>query len=84
MKIIAKNFQLFKSAEFTLGKLNAITGTNLDNLKNSSNGCGKSTLCKNIITFVLYGDIPGLSQDKIIRDDEKEMLEIGKLLYKKE
>jgi hypothetical protein len=72
MKIKLIGFQLFKSAEFTLGKLNAITGTNLDNLKNSSNGSGKSTLCKNAITFCLYGDIPGLSLDKIIHDDEKE------------
>jgi len=72
MIIRLKAFQLFKSAEFTLGKLNAITGTNLDNLKNSSNGSGKSTLCKNAITFGLYGDIPGLSLDKIIHDDEKE------------
>jgi len=69
-KIKLHNFQLFKDIEFTLDKINLITGVNLDDIEQSSNGCGKSSLAKNAITFALYGDVPGINL--------KDLIHIGK------
>jgi len=71
-----KNFQLFKTSEINLEKINLITGINMDspvddNGNHSSNGSAKSTLAKNAITFVLYGDVPGINLRKLIHFGEK-------------
>ena len=70
-KIIIKNFQLFKEAEFTLDKINLITGINLDNLTSSGNGSGKTTIL-NAVFFCLYGNVAELNLVDLIRIGEKE------------
>lgn len=63
-----KNFQLFENVEISFDKINVITGTNYDDMALSSNGSGKSTIL-NAILFAIYGDIPGLNLNDLIRID---------------
>lgn len=69
-KIIIKNFQLFKEAEFMLDKINLITGVNLDNPASSGNGSGKTTIL-NALFFCLYGNVAGLNLVDLIKIGEK-------------
>jgi hypothetical protein len=71
-KIKLHNFQLFKETEFTLDQINLITGVNLDDIEQSSNGSGKSSLAKNAITFALYGDVPGINLKDLIHIGQNE------------
>ena len=71
-RIEAEFFKLFKSCEIKFVKVNAIVGVNLDDVENSSNGSGKSTI-KDMITFALYGEVSGVNLRDLIRIGEKEM-----------
>jgi hypothetical protein len=71
-KIKLHNFQLFKDTEFILDKINLITGINLDDIEQSSNGSGKSSLAKNAITFALYGEVPGINLKDLIHIGQNE------------
>jgi len=72
-KIEIKNLQLLKSVSGDFGKINIISGKNLDNPNNSGNGSGKSTIVLRAILFALYGHVEeGLTLKDLIRFNEKE------------
>ncbi len=66
------NFELFKTAEVNLGKINIVSGVNKDDAILSSNGSGKSTLAKNALLFGLYGEVSSINLKDLIRIGEKE------------
>lgn len=68
-------FKLFKSEEFSFGKINIITGINLDEPldtegKHSSNGCAKSSILEGII-FASHGEGSGKNLADLINFNSK-------------
>jgi len=70
-QITLKNFQLFKEQIISFDKLNLIIGTNLDDIAQSSNGSGKSTIL-NALIFALYGTVTNYNLNELIRIGKKE------------
>jgi DNA repair exonuclease SbcCD ATPase subunit len=64
------NFKLFKSEEFSFGKINIITGENKDDSSNSSNGSGKSSILEALI-FSLYGEGSGKNLADLVNFNSK-------------
>jgi len=79
-----KNFGLFKEAEINPQHINLVKGVNLDNPKESSNGSGKSSLFKNALLFVLYGEGCGKLLNRLISFGEKECSVESELYHKGE
>ncbi len=70
-KLLLKNFKLFKDQEFNFGNINIITGKNCDDVSESSNGSGKSSILEALI-FNLYGEGSGKNLQDLISFGKKE------------
>lgn len=63
-------FKLFKSEEFSFGKINILSGINKDDISESSNGSGKSSVLEALI-FGLYGEGSGKNLADLINFNSK-------------
>jgi len=70
-KLKLTNIGLFKEGTLIPQQINLIKGINCDNPKNSSNGCGKSTLFKIALLFGLFGETCGRKLERIIHSGAK-------------
>lgn len=64
------NFKLFKSEEFSFGKINILSGVNKDDISESSNGSGKSSVLEAVI-FGLFGEGSGKNLADLINFNSK-------------
>jgi DNA repair exonuclease SbcCD ATPase subunit len=71
LKIKAKNFKLFKDIDLSLESINLIVGENKDDLKNSSNGSGKTSILE-MILFGLFGEVTDINLKDLVRIGTKE------------
>jgi DNA repair exonuclease SbcCD ATPase subunit len=69
-KLTLTNFQLFKKSEICFSKVNLITGINHDDLQDSGNGSGKTTILNGVL-FALYGVVTNLNIADLIKIGSK-------------
>jgi chromosome segregation ATPase len=80
-KLTLKNFGLFRDIELIPQSINLIRGINYDNPKDSSNGCGKSTLFKLAILFLLFGETCGKKLERTISFGHKNAEVEGEIIH---
>lgn len=71
------NIRTFKDADVNFGKINFITGKNLDT--NDGNGVGKSALIQSILLLIGGSKLSDLNLSKFIRNNEKEAILEGSI-----